>query len=780
MNPQLMAMLNGMYGGIPSDTNGIMPLGSGFAGQQLPQDTQPQMQPAQGLPQMPLGSGMYGMGPEAAPQGDFALGSGLYGQSATQPQQGLPQPSTQPSAPQQGASADGMDKFSQLMNNPMFQYGMGLVGAMHTTNPWGGGMTAFLQAQGQQAKIKQANAAAAAEQQRILLAQQKQAMEQRQYEEAAPQREATLGATNASTGLVAAQTSAVPSEMAARAATTNLANAQAAIVPSEEGLRNAQAANLTQEAQINSQKFNIMLAQAPVQMSIYQKINWAMQHLGESGGVAPPAQGAQPAAPSGMQQQSAPADGATGKFGTPVSLLDGIRHVESGGNPNAVNPESGATGAYQFMPATVDMLHKQGMQFDPRDPQQSRDAADYYFQQLLNQNGGDQNKALAAYGGFKTKDPSGYINKVMTAAGQSAPQQAAPATATPTNGMTPSQGTPAQGASDPLFWGQLGVGMGAAGMPGAEQAVQYGKMLSPEQRNAGAYTYKPGTGEMTFNRSPYTEAELGIKGQELNIKGQENTRAAQKQQYEIGSPGSAGGTAPGPSASGAAPAASSGGALPQAALDAINKDRYVTANTEIQKSFDANKELPTQITAIRRAQADLAGGVYAGTTGDYKKWAAKAYTDTFGRPPDPKVVNSEDFNSAMAQLWMKSVKTVDQNPTERQMNSIKDSFGSLANDPAALKNILHETEGIFTASAQRHNRAVQQYETKMGPDPYSRYIAVPEADTPRPAAASASIAAPTGKLAPPKAGEVRGNFVFLGGDRDPADPKSWAPKPKGK
>jgi len=95
------------------------------------------------------------------------------------------------------------------------------------------------------------------------------------------------------------------------------------------------------------------------------------------------------------------------------ALLDRLEKVESGGNPKAINKESGAMGAYQFMPSTVDMLAKQGIKFDPMNRDQSREAARAYLTQLAERHGGDINKALKDYGGFKTKDPTNYINKVL-------------------------------------------------------------------------------------------------------------------------------------------------------------------------------------------------------------------------------------------------------------------------------------------------------------------------------------------------------------------------------
>ena len=93
-------------------------------------------------------------------------------------------------------------------------------------------------------------------------------------------------------------------------------------------------------------------------------------------------------------------------------LLDRLKKVESGKDPFAINKQTKAMGAYQFMPETVQMLHKQGMKFNPFDEQEARGAAKAYLEQLVQRNNGDVNKALAQYGGFVTKDPSAYVSKV--------------------------------------------------------------------------------------------------------------------------------------------------------------------------------------------------------------------------------------------------------------------------------------------------------------------------------------------------------------------------------
>jgi hypothetical protein len=102
-----------------------------------------------------------------------------------------------------------------------------------------------------------------------------------------------------------------------------------------------------------------------------------------------------------------------GSYSVNPKILDNLRATESGGDPIAVNKETNALGAYQFMPTTVQMLHKQGIKFNPFDEQESRSAAEQYLGSLIEKNNGDVRAALAQYGGFKTKDPSAYVNKVL-------------------------------------------------------------------------------------------------------------------------------------------------------------------------------------------------------------------------------------------------------------------------------------------------------------------------------------------------------------------------------
>lgn len=100
-------------------------------------------------------------------------------------------------------------------------------------------------------------------------------------------------------------------------------------------------------------------------------------------------------------------------YGTPSKLLDNLKVTESSGDPYALNKDTKAMGNYQFIPETTIDLHKKGVRFNPLDEKESRAAADWYINQLAEQNGGDYKKAMAQYGGFKTKDPTAYVNKVL-------------------------------------------------------------------------------------------------------------------------------------------------------------------------------------------------------------------------------------------------------------------------------------------------------------------------------------------------------------------------------
>ena len=104
-------------------------------------------------------------------------------------------------------------------------------------------------------------------------------------------------------------------------------------------------------------------------------------------------------------------------------LLDRLRIVEGGKEKFPINKQTKAMGPYQFMPDTVQMLHKQGYEFNPFNEEQARGAAKHYLEQLVKQNKGDVNKAVAQYGGHITADPTKYVNAVVGKQTETKPAQ---------------------------------------------------------------------------------------------------------------------------------------------------------------------------------------------------------------------------------------------------------------------------------------------------------------------------------------------------------------------
>lgn len=136
--------------------------------------------------------------------------------------------------------------------------------------------------------------------------------------------------------------------------------------------------------------------------------------------------GVQPSKKTTAPQKSPATTGSN--IDIPDSVLDSLRRVESGKDKFALNKESKAMGPYQFIPETVQMLHKQGYKFNPFDETEAREMARTYLKTLSNK-AGSLEGGLAAYGGHVTKDPAPYVNNVM--GGKTQAKQESPASNDP-------------------------------------------------------------------------------------------------------------------------------------------------------------------------------------------------------------------------------------------------------------------------------------------------------------------------------------------------------------
>jgi len=143
-----------------------------------------------------------------------------------------------------------------------------------------------------------------------------------------------------------------------------------------------------------------------------------------------PAAAPKPAAIKPAAAPTTPTTSTAGRSNIVISdqLLDSLRNVESGGDTFAINKKTKAMGPYQFMPDTVQMMHKQGIKFNPFDENESREAARKLLTQMAQRHNGNIELALKDYGGFVTKDPTSYVQKVLGGT-SSKPAAAAPAAA---------------------------------------------------------------------------------------------------------------------------------------------------------------------------------------------------------------------------------------------------------------------------------------------------------------------------------------------------------------
>lgn len=152
------------------------------------------------------------------------------------------------------------------------------------------------------------------------------------------------------------------------------------------------------------------------------------------------------------------------QYGVDPELMRRVIQQESGwkqydptGQP-LTNAKSGAMGLTQLMPETA-----QRWGVDPRDPIANLQGGIQEFAQRYKESGGDLNKALAAYGGFVTKDPAQYTGAITHGYQPPPATKAAPAPAQPGQSQMPAMpGMFGQGPSQGLTpqQEQITVGQG--------------------------------------------------------------------------------------------------------------------------------------------------------------------------------------------------------------------------------------------------------------------------------------------------------------------------------
>lgn len=587
----------------------------------------------------------------------------------------------------------GID-ISALMQDPQMQFGLGLLGAGRSMNPVADAATMMQSMQN-------------AQNQHQLQLQQIERMKQQTTNEKQQQALGLLSYLQNARLIQQAQNEN-PQTGAPMQPPESLPNVAGNLPPALAQLLPDQATGLTGQFQQNQQ-------QAP---------------------MVPPSQipqgnGMPQAAPVGqppMQQVPQP----TGKFGTPMSLLNNLVQIESSGNPHAIGPsvpgQGNAMGLYQFMPKTAQMLKAQGVDFNPLVPDQRlHDAADFYFQQLLKQNGGDVTKALNAWQGAQ-KTAGSNANQQYNARALNGVQMPAalpaglPQTGAP-NSATPIAGVPAntQALSEAHRAGILGLAMGDKGAA----MSKYAEMLKPQAVTSGATV-------------------LGPNGQASQLP----MTPQQRQQTLNETPGPNG--------------------MTPADVSKMGMQNLQTAQEKVAASRDLVKDIPQTLDALNQAKAALPGAInYMGPAGDRKLEIVKFLNQTFGLNITPDAItNADTFKSQVTQPLLASVKTTGGRMSVQEIAKMQANFGSLETDPKAMANILDLMTSRYQNTLSEHNKFATQFDTMMGPTAHLNYSVQPNVSTPAPAVGTSTA---------PKVGFTKGGYMFKGGD--PSNKASWAPVP---
>ncbi len=396
-------------------------------------------------------------------------------------------------------------------------------------------------------------------------------------------------------------------------------------------------------------------------------------------------------APTGMPEQP-PVQ--TGKFGTPTQLLNNLVGIESSGNPHAIGPtvpgQGNALGLYQFMPNTVKMLKDQGIDFNPLVPDQRlHDAADFYFQQLLKQNGGDVTKALNAWQGAQKTAGSNanlqYNSKAL--AGVQMP---------PTGALTQQQG-------------------------GSTQATQISGV--PQNNRALATAYQAGVlglaqGDKGANMAKYAEllqpkavvsgsTVLGPNGQASQLP----QTPLQQQQLKNETPGPNG--------------------MTPADVSKMGMQNLQTAQEKVAASRELVKDIPQTLDALQQAKASLPGIInYQGPIGERRLQIAKALNQVFPgvlNIDQNALTNADTFKSQVTQPLLASVKTTGGRMSVQEIGKMQQNFGSLETDPGAMKNIIDIMQSRYQNTLSEHNKLATQFDKMMGPTAHLDYSVTPNA-----------------------------------------------------
>jgi hypothetical protein len=145
------------------------------------------------------------------------------------------------------------------------------------------------------------------------------------------------------------------------------------------------------------------------------------------------------------------------------------------------------------------------------------------------------------------------------------------------------------------------------------------------------------------------------------------------------------------------------------------------------------QKVAQSLEIIGTLSKELQNAYTAGSLAD-QRMAVSKFTTLIGGVPDPKAINAEYIQGLLNKLGISDAKSLGVNPTDRDLQIIQQSIGTINTDPAALPRLLSTIYRLNSTALGQYNNYIQQTqgaEQKMDPSAdLSRYmIQAPTIDT---------------------------------------------------
>ncbi len=148
-------------------------------------------------------------------------------------------------------------------------------------------------------------------------------------------------------------------------------------------------------------------------------------------------------------------------------------------------------------------------------------------------------------------------------------------------------------------------------------------------------------------------------------------------------------------------------------------------------NYENLQNAPATIDALRRAKALAENNPIIGSLGDKKLATIQFFNNTFGTKVDPKAVkDTTELKSVLFSSVMENLKKMDATPSESQQAQMKEAFGNITTDPAALQQVLNFWESQTLNKVNQHNARVDSLKPDLKSNlPYDIKINIPASST---------------------------------------------------